>query len=148
MGFGDVRGAVRATVTTLVAASLVLTGCGGEDDVESAEGDPATIVEEAREQGFEDRVANQPFEGTAVVTEVISPRAFKLFDTLVVSRREVDLRADERARVRGTVRSTTIQALERELGVDFADAVGQAHDGGLLIVADEVTPVDFPEPND
>lgn len=126
----------------------MVAGCGGDGDVESSEGDPETIVEEAQEEDFENLIVDQPFEGTAVVTEVISPRAFKLFDTLVVSRQETDLRADERALVRGTVRSTTVDELERQLGVDLADAVGAAHDGGLLIVADEVRPVDSPEPLD
>lgn len=140
--------AVRRCSVWFASGTLLLTGCGGNGDVESAEGDPETIVEEAQEQDFEELVVDEPFEGTAVVTEVISPRAFKLFDTLVVARHDLDLRADERARVRGTVRSTTIEALERELAVDLADAVGEAHDGGLLIVADEVTPVDFPEPID
>lgn len=131
-----------------VAVVLLLAGCDGDGDVESAEGDPDTIVEEAKEEDFEDLVVDQPFEGTAVVTEVIAPHAFKLFDTLVVSRQELDLRADERARVQGVVRDTTIDQLEQRLGIDLAEAVSEAHDGGLLIVAEEVRPVDFPEPLD
>ncbi|CAN5840466.1 hypothetical protein BH24ACT2_BH24ACT2_08090 [soil metagenome] len=76
------------------------------------------------------------------------PRAFELFDTLVVSRMPLDLRADERVRVRGLIRDTTVVELEEQWDVDLADAVADAHDGGLLIVADDVTPVDFPEPLD
>jgi hypothetical protein len=105
-------------------------------------------VEEAEEEDFEGLVVNEPFEGTAVVTEVISPRAFELFDTLVVSRMPLDLRADERVRVRGLIRDTTIVELEEQWDVDLTDAVADAHDGGLLIVADDVTSVDFPEPLD
>ena len=142
------RSAAGRALCFSVAAALSLGSCDGGSDVESADGDPETIVEEAQEEDFEDLVVDDPFEGTAVVTEAISPRAFTLFDTLVVSRQEVDLRADERARVRGTVRDTTIEELERQLGVDLSDAVAAAHDGGLLIVADDVRPVDFPEPLD
>lgn len=72
----------------------------------------------------------------------------ELFDTLVVSRVPLDLRADERVRVRGLIRDTTVVELEEQWDVDLADAVADAHDGGLLIVADDVTPVDFPEPLD
>lgn len=127
---------------------MLLAACDGAGDVESAEGDPETIVEEASEQDFQELVVDEPFEGTAVVTQVISPRAFKLFDTLVVSQQDVGLRADERARVRGTVRDATIEELEQRLGIDLSEAVADAHDGGLLIVADDVTPVDVPEPLD
>jgi hypothetical protein len=127
---------------------LLAAGCARDGDVESAEGDPETIVEAAQEQDFEELVVDEPFEGTAVVTEIVSPRAFRLFDTLVVSEQELDLNTDERAVVRGTVRDTTINELEQQLGIEFGDAVADAHDGGLLIVADEVRPVDFPEPLD
>lgn len=126
------------------ALALAVAGCGDGGDVESAEGDPETIVEQATEEDFEEMVVGQPFEGTAVVTEVISPRAFRLFDTLVVSRLELDLREDERVRVRGTVRDTSIAMLETELGIALGPAVADAHGGGLLIVADEVEPVEFP----
>jgi hypothetical protein len=127
---------------------LLAAGCARDGDVESAEGDPETIVEAAQGQDFEELVIDEPFEGTAVVTEIVSPRAFRLFDTLVVSEQELDLNTDERAVVRGTVRDTTINELEQQLGIEFGDAVADAHDGGLLIVADEVRPVDFPEPLD
>lgn len=146
-GSGLQRGHLRCWAV-LAAGAVLLAGCGDEGDVESAEGDPETIVEEAQEEDFEHLVVDEPFEGTAVVTEVISPRAFKLFDTLVVSAEEVDVRVDERALVRGTVRDATVGELEEQLGVELADAVDDAHDGGLLIVADEVTPVDVPEPLD
>lgn len=144
----DDRWGARRASCLLVVAVLSLASCEEGSDVESADGDPETIVEEAREEDFEKLVVDEPFEGTAVVTEVISPRAFTLFDTLVVSRQEVDLRRDERVRVRGTVRDTTIEELEQLLDVDLPDAVAAAHDGGLLIVADDVSPVDFPEPLD
>ena len=124
----------------LVAASFLISGCD--------QGDPDTIVEQAQEQDFQELVVDQPFEGTAVVSEVVSPHAFKLFDTLVVSRQRVDLQVDERVRVRGVVRSTGIEELEDELGVELADAVADAHDGGLLVVADEVRPVEFPGPGE
>lgn len=138
----------RAThgLLPLVAVVMALGGCDTGNDVEGAGGDPATLVEVAEEEDFENLVVDEPFEGTAVVTEVVSPRAFTLFDTLVVAPRQLDLNVDERVRVRGTVRSATIQELESELGVDLTEAVTDAHDGELLIVADEVTPVDFPEP--
>ncbi len=142
------RGDLRQGLVPFVTVALLLVGCDGGGDVESAEGDPETIVEEAQEQDFEELVVDEPFEGTAVVTEVISPRAFKLFDTLVVSRQELGVRADERAVVRGTVRDVTVNELEEQLGIDLGDSVAEAHDGGLLIVADEVSPVDFPEPLD
>ena len=142
------RPSARGASCFLVVAVFTLGSCDGGSDVESADGDPGTIVEEAQEEDFEQLVVDEPFEGTAVVTEVISPRAFTLFDTLVVSRQEVDLRADERVRVRGTVRDTTIAELEQQLEVDLSDAVAGAHDGGLLVVADDVSPVDFPEPLD
>lgn len=131
-----------------VTVAVMMSSCEGGGEVESAEGDAETIVEEAEEEDFEGLVVNEPFEGTAVVTEVISPRAFELFDTLVVSRVPLDLRADERVRVRGLIRDTTVVELEEQWDVDLADAVADAHDGGLLIVADDVTPVDFPEPLD
>lgn len=144
----DYRCGARRALWFLVVAVLSLGSCEEGSDVESADGDPETIVEEAQEDDFEELVVDEPFEGTAVVTEVISPRAFTLFDTLVVSRQEVDLRRDERVRVRGTVRDTTIAELEQRLDVDLSDAVAAAHDGGLLVVADDVSPVDFPEPLD
>ena len=142
------RSGARRALCFLVVVVFSLESCDGGSDVESADGDPETIVEEAQEEDFEELVVDEPFEGTAVVTEVISPRAFTLFDTLVVSRQEVDVRADERVRVRGTVRDTTIEELEQQLDVDLSDAVAGAHDGGLLVVADDVRPVDFPEPLD
>jgi hypothetical protein len=132
----------------LVTAALVIGGCDDGADVESAEGDPRTVVELAEEQDFEDLVAGQPFEGTAVVTEVLSPHGFTLFDTLVVTRDDAELRVDERVRVRGTVRRATIAEVEAELGIDLSEAVAAAHDGGLLIVADEVRRVEFPDPLD
>lgn len=135
-------------VPSFAVVLLLAAGCARDGDVESAEGDPETIVEAAQEQDFEELVVDEPFEGTAVVTEIVSPRAFRLFDTLVVSEQELDLNTDERAFVRGTVRDTTINELEQQLGIEFGDAVADAHDGGLLIVADEVRPVDFPEPLD
>ena len=141
------RSSARRALCFLIAA-VSLGSCDGGSDVESADGDPETIIEEAQEEDFEELVVDDSFEGTAVVTEVISPRAFTLFDTLVVSRQEVDLRVDERVRVRGTVRDTTIEELEQQLDVDLSDAVAGAHDGGLLVVADDVRPVDFPEPLD
>jgi hypothetical protein len=132
----------------LLTAALVIGGCDDGPDVESAEGDPRTVVEVAKEQDFEDLLAGQPFEGTAVVTEVLSPHGFTLFDTLVVTRADAELEVDERVRVRGTVRRATIAELEAELGIDLPGAVAAAHDGGLLIVADEVRRVEFPDPVD
>lgn len=128
----------RGWALALVVASLLISGCGQDD--------PETIVEEAQEEDFRELVVDQPFEGTAVVSEVVSPHAFKLFDTLVVSREPVELEVDERVRVRGVVRSTSIEELENRLGVELADAVADAHDGGLLVVADEVSAVEFPVP--
>lgn len=130
----------------MVAVVMALGGCDTGNDVENADGDPATIVGAAEEEDFANLVVGDHFEGTAVVTEVVSPHAFTLFDTLVVSPPQLDLAVDERVQVRGTIRSTTIEELESELGVDLAQAVADAHDGELLIVADEVTKVDFPEP--
>ena len=138
----------RGRLIGCVASVMLLAACDGAGDVESAEGDPETIVEEASEQDFAALVVDEPFEGTAVVTEVISPRAFKLFDTLVISQHDVDLAVDERAEVRGTVRDATIEELEQRLGIDLSEAVADAHDGGLLIVADETRRVDLPEPLD
>ncbi len=139
----DVSGARRRRdrrewAVALVVASLLASGCD--------QGDPETIVEEAQEDDFQELVVDQPFEGTAAVSEVVSPHAFKLFDTLVVSRQRLDLQVDERVRVQGMVRSTSVEELEGQLGVELADAVADAHDGGLLVVADEVRPVEFPGP--
>lgn len=146
MGSGKRRRWATHSLLALAAVVVALAGCDTGSDVEGADGDPATIVEAAEEEDFENLVIDEPFEGTAVVTEVVSARAFTLFDTLVVAPRPLDLKVDERVLVRGTVRSTTIEELESELGVDLAEAAADAHDGDLLIVADEVTQVDFPEP--
>lgn len=149
MSFGERHGcAFRGLLVSLGAVVMLLAACGGGSDVESADGDSETIVEDAQEQGFEELVVDEPFEGTAVVTSVLSPHAFNLLDTLVVSKQVLDVKADERVRVRGTVRRTTIEELEGQLGVDFTEAVHEAHDGELLVVAEEVTPVDFPDPID
>ncbi|HEV2070061.1 MAG TPA: hypothetical protein VGR26_09735 [Acidimicrobiales bacterium] len=128
----------REWALALVVASLLIGGCGQDD--------PETVVEEAQEEDFQELVVDQPFEGTAVVSEVVSPHAFKLFDTLVVSRQRLEVEVDERVRVRGMVRSASVEELEDQLGVELADAVADAHDGGLLVVADEVRPVEFPGP--
>lgn len=119
-------------------ALVAVVGCSSDD--------PETIVGAAQEDGFEELIVGEPFEGTAMVTEVLSPHAFRLLDTLVVSADELDVTEDERVDVQGTVRDATIDELEEELGVDLGDEVADAHDGGLLVVAESILPVEFPGP--
>lgn len=113
-------------VVVVLALAALLPSCAAGDD-------PETIVEEAEEEGFEELLIDEPFEGTAIVEDVISPNAFRLRDTLVVSAEPVEVVEGELIEVTGIVRDD-LDAVAEELATDL-DEARDAHDGGLFVVA-------------
>lgn len=121
----------RLALFVVVASVPTVAGAACQGD------DPESIVEEAVEQDQPQIVLGERFEGTAPVGEVLSPHAFRLLDTLVVTPTEPRVAEGVRFVVRGTVRRWDPPAIEKELGLDFDDAVEDADDE-LVVVADHV----------
>lgn len=113
-------------IVLALGLGALLPSCAGGDD-------PETIVEEAQEEGFEELLVDEPFEGTAIVEDVLSPNAFRLLDTLVVTAEPVELVEGELVEVVGVVRDD-LDAVAEELATDL-DEASDAHDGGLFVVA-------------
>lgn len=116
-------------IVVVLAIGALLPSCAGGDDAE-------TIVEEAEEEGFEELLIDEPFEGTATVEDVLSPNAFLLLDTLVVSAEPVEVVEGELVEVSGIVRDD-LDAVAEDFAVDL-DEARDAHDGGLFVVAASV----------
>ena len=118
---------VRTYLAVLaITGTALLAACSAGDD-------PETIVEEAQEDDFAALVVDEPFEGTAPVDEVLSPNAFRLLDTLVVSGEPFDVVEGQRVVVIGTVRDD-LDAVADELGIDL----DEVPDEDLFVVADTV----------
>ncbi len=120
----------------LASLGVMLAGgaCRGDD--------AETIVEQAEERNRPKMVLGEHFEGTAPVGAVLSRHAFRLLDTLVVTKEPEELAEGVRVVVRGTVRRWDPQVIENQLGVDFGDSVDDLDDD-LVVVADHVE--DAPE---
>lgn len=117
---------------------MLLLGVGacGADQGETA----VESLDEAGEAQVE-LVTGEPFEATGLVHEVIGPRGFLLFDTLVVSPAALRLEEEFRVRVVGEVQSAS--ELEPELRDALGDEVREAvADEDLLVVASTVEVVD------
>lgn len=123
---GAARLALRGALLVFLAVPL---GCAGDD--------AETVVEEADERDRPELVLGRPFEGTALVDDVLTPRAFRLLDTLVVSAEPVEVVEGERAVVTGRVRRWDVAAVENELGVDL-DASLHDVDEDLVVLAEHV----------
>ncbi len=118
----------------LMLSVLLAVGCGDNE--------PETAVEaiEGGERQVE-LVTGEPFEATGVVDEVLGPRAFLLFDTLVITPRPATVAANDRVRVTGEVEPSG--DVDRDLRRMLSDDVGKVlAEKGLVVVATDVVVVD------
>ncbi|MDQ4132716.1 MAG: hypothetical protein M3179_05790 [Actinomycetota bacterium] len=85
-------------------------------------------------------VTGEPFEATGVVDDVLGPRGFLLFDTLIITPRPVSVAEDDRVRVTGEVEATSDLngTLRRTLGDDALEVLSEKD---LVVVATDVAVV-------
>ncbi len=120
-----------------IAIASLTAGCGGDDE-------PETVIG-ALEGGEEvaELVTGEPFEATAVVDDVVSPQAFYLLDTLVVSADASGVVEDERVVVTGEITEADPEVVEDLLGVPLDDEARAALDDvELVVVASRIEETD------
>lgn len=139
---------VRGTVRELDIAALEDEFDVDYDDdaLEDHEGDAVIVAEQ---------VATLAGEGITLagnVSDLLSTVAFQLvgsgWTVVVLDADQAAVEPGEYVQVQGTVRQLDIAELEEEFGNDLDDAVYEAYEGDLVLVAENVSPVMPVEPTE